>query len=129
MSKEKTAGSSAPAPPERVFVEIPRAKPGQEYRAPKNFDNPLATFVSKVVVVALCLSLPVAPGVIFAMIFAFDPNARAKFLWIWIPLTIFVMLIAFLVAFGVAREALGIAGLDKPHPRREPTKETSAETE
>ena len=67
--------------------------------------------------VALCLSLPGASGLIFVMIYLYDPNARAKFLWMWIPLTIFILAIAVLVAYGVAREALGIAGVRFPRPR------------
>jgi hypothetical protein len=112
MPTNKKPATDAPATPERVFVDIPRAKPGQGYKAPKNYNYPLLALASKVAMVGLCVSLPLAPALIFAMIFVYDPNARARFLWIWIPLTIFILLIAFLVAYGVAREALGIAGVD-----------------
>ena len=36
----------------------------------------------------------------------------------WIPLTIFILFIACLVAVGVAREALGITGVQVPRPHR-----------
>jgi hypothetical protein len=118
MASDKTSATSAPTEPERVYIEIPRAQPGQGYKAPKNYDNRLLSLVSKLVIIALCLSLPVAPGLIFGLIYTFDPNARAMFLWIWIPLTLFIMLIASLVAIGVAREALGTAGVRPPGPHR-----------
>ncbi len=115
---EQPTTAKTPAAPERVYVEIPRAKPGQGYHAPKNYNTPLLTLASKVAVVLLCLTLPGASGLIFGMIYAYDPNARAKFLWIWIPLTIFILLIACLVAVGVAREALEITGVQVPRPHR-----------
>ena len=109
MGTETTPTANTPDTPERVYVEIPRAKPGQGYHAPKNYDMPLLRLGAKVLTIVLCLSLPGASGLIFGMILSYDPNARTKFLWIWIPLTIFIMLIAFLAAYGVAREGLGIA--------------------
>ena len=68
MATEKTSTTGASTEPERVYVEIPRAKPGQGYKAPKNFDNPLLALASKLFIAALCLSLPVASGVIFGMV-------------------------------------------------------------
>jgi hypothetical protein len=122
MATEKTPATSAPAEPERVYIEIPRAKPGQGYKAPKNYENRPLALLSKVVMVALCLSLPGAVGLIFGMILAFDPNARAKFLWLWIPLILFIMITSLLLAFGVAREALGVSGVLIPRSRREKSK-------
>ncbi|MBF6591589.1 MAG: hypothetical protein IVW57_13840 [Ktedonobacterales bacterium] len=114
MATEKTPTTSAPVPPtqQRVYVEIPKAGPGQGYRAPKNEDRPLLTTLSRIATVALCLSIPGATGLIFIMIYLYDPNARAKFLWIWIPLTLFIMIVSLLLAYGVACEALGIARED-----------------
>jgi hypothetical protein len=128
MATKETPATNAPASPERVYVEIPRAKPGQGYKAPRNYDYPLLALASKVVIVGLCITLPLAPALIFAMILAYDPNARVRFLWIWIPLTIFILLIGFLAAYGVAREALGISGVSFPHPRRASRPSTSEPT-
>jgi len=108
--------SNAPTPiksdstPERVYVQIPRAGPGQTYRAQSNVQRPGLDALGRLVTYLLCLSLPISSGGIIAMILILDPIARAQQLWLWIPLGLFVELIAILVAIGVAREALGNAG-------------------
>lgn len=98
----------------RVYVEIPRAKPGQGYVAPKNFQQPLLASLSRLVIVALCASLPLAPALIIGFIF-FLPQSHAgqDFLWLWIPMTIFIEAIALFVSIGLAREALGSSGGDR----------------
>src|SRR5215469_6954754 len=102
--------------PQRVYVEIPKAGPGQGYRAPKNYQQPLLMLLSRVLVVLLCLSLPIVPLVIIGLIL-FLPGSQGAtnayeegFLWLWIPMFLFVELIAISVAIGVGREALGISG-------------------
>lgn len=103
-------------PPERVYVKIPKAGPGQGYQAPKNYQQPLLMLLGRVLVVLLCLSLPIVPLVIIGLIL-FLPGTHGAtnayeegFLWLWIPMFLFVELIAVTVAIGVGREALGIAG-------------------
>jgi hypothetical protein len=99
----------------RVFVEIPRAKPGQGYVAPKNFEHPLLQSLSRLAIVALCASLPLAPALIIGFIL-FLPQSHAVqqgFLWLWIPMAIFVEAFAIFIAIGVAREALGSSGSDQ----------------
>lgn len=102
--------AAADADSER-FVQIPRAKPGQEYKAPKNMQQPLITGFYRLAVIALCLSLPVAPAAIFAMILILSHAISLGFLWVWIPMIILVEAIAIFVAWGVASEALGYAGV------------------
>lgn len=105
-----TTSKSAPATPERVYIEIPRAKPGQGYRAPKNMQRPLLDALAKLVTILLCGSLPAAPALIFALVLGFDPGARLHYLWLWIPMIVLIETIAVLVAIGLAREALAISG-------------------
>ncbi len=100
------------------FVQIPRALPGQEYKSPKNFENPFITGFYRLSVVALCLSLPLAPAVIFFMILVYSKAIQMGFLWIWIPMIIFIEIIAIGVAWGVAREALGYSGVTYSPARR-----------
>ena len=99
--------------PEKVYVKIPKAGPGQGYKAPKNYQYPLFDALSKVVIVALCAALPLATGVIFAMILGNSESSRPQFLWLWIPMIVLIEGIAILVAIGVGREALGVAGVHR----------------
>ncbi len=111
MSADTPSTAEAAAQENERFVTIPRAKPGQEYRAPRNFQNPLLSLFYRVSVVALCLSLPAAPGIIFFMILAYSKAIQFGLLWLWITMIVFIEAIAISVAWGVAREALGYAGV------------------
>lgn len=112
MSAETPSSVQAAAPEDERFVTIPRAKPGQEYRAPKNFQQPLLGGFYRLVVTLLCLSLPIAPAVIFVMILAFSKAIQFGFLWLWIVMILLIEPIALLVAWGISREALGTAGIN-----------------
>lgn len=109
-------GAGTTQKPERVYVKIPKAGPGQGYQAPKNYQQPLLMLLGRLLVLALCISLPVVPLVIIGLIL-FMPGSRGAtnayqegFLWLWIPMFLFVELIAVSVAIGIWRETLGIAG-------------------
>lgn len=107
--------TKAPTPttsdtPERVFVQIPKAGPGQGYQAPKNYQQPLLQTLSRIAIFLLCLSLPIASGGIIVMILILDPVARNTQLWLWIPLGILVEAFAIFLAIGIWNEANGIAG-------------------
>lgn len=97
--------------PEKVYVEIPKAGPGQGYRAPKIHQQPVLDALSAVAIVALCASIPLATGLIFGMILGFSVTSRTQLLWLWIPMIILIESIAILVAIGLAREALGTSGV------------------
>jgi len=101
--------SSAPAP-EKVIVPIPKAKPGQEYRAPKNYDHPVVQALSRIVVALFCLSLVAVPAGILGAIML-RPSGQ-QLLWLFIPLTVLVLAFAIFVALGTYREAVGSAGND-----------------
>ncbi|HEU5347821.1 MAG TPA: hypothetical protein VFU63_04335 [Ktedonobacterales bacterium] len=96
--------------PEKVYVKIPKAGPGQGYRAPKNYRRPLLDAISTAIIVLLCASIPLATGMIFAILLGVSEISRTEFLWIWIPMILLVESIAILVAIGIGREALGVAG-------------------
>ncbi len=112
-SKTPTASQTGSKPNDtRVFVEIPRAKHGQKYVAPKVHQHSLLQLLSRVAIVALCASLPLAPALIIAFIL-FLPQSHAVqegFIWLWIPIALFVEAFAIFIAVGVAREALGSSG-------------------
>ena len=105
-----TSSTSTPATPEKVFVKIPKAGPGQGYKAPKNYQHPLIDLLSKLAIIGLCISLPLAPALIFAFILGGSELNRSGYLWIWAPMIVLVEIIAIFVAIGVGREALGVAG-------------------
>lgn len=98
------------ATPEKVYVKIPKAGPGQGYHAPKIHQQPFRDTLSKVLIVAMCASIPLATGLIFAMILGASETSRTQFLWVWIPMIVFIESIAIPVAIGVGREALGLSG-------------------
>lgn len=116
MSATSPQGTNNKAADNRVFVEIPRAKPGQGYKAPRNFDNPLLSVLSRMVVLAACLAMLIVPGVIMAMIMfmplaAHHNNAsQAGLLWLWIPMFVFVEGLALFLCVNVYREAVGTSG-------------------
>ena len=105
-----TPSTSTPQTPEKVFVKIPKAGPGQGYRAPKNYQHPLIDLLTKLAIIALCISLPVAPALIFVFILGGSQLNRDGYLWIWVPMIVLTEVIAIFVAIGVGREAMGIAG-------------------
>lgn len=116
---DTTSETTTPAASEtNRFVEIPRAKPGQEYQAPKNFQNPFMSGLYQVAVVLMALALPVAPGVIFFMILVYSRAISFGLLWLWIVMIILVETIAIGIAWGLAREALGLSGISYSPPRR-----------
>jgi hypothetical protein len=112
MSSNTPAKASDTTAPEKVFVPIPKAGPGQGYSAPKNYQRPTLQALSTLLVTLLCLSLPVVPGGLIILLLATDTNARDSLLWLFIPLGIFVVAIAVFVAIGIWREALGTSGGD-----------------
>ncbi len=107
-----TPSTSTPATPEKVYVEIPKAGPGQGYKAPKNYQHSLIDLLSKLAIIALCISLPAAPALIFAFILGASELNRNGYLWVWIPMIVLTEVIAIFAAIGVGREALGVAGSD-----------------
>ncbi|HEX8996007.1 MAG TPA: hypothetical protein VF812_08245 [Ktedonobacterales bacterium] len=111
MSADTPSAAQVATPNDEAFVTIPRAKPGQEYKAPRNFRNPLLGGFYRLAVTLLCLSLPVAPAVIFFMILVYSKAIQFGLLWLWITMIVIIETMAILVAWGVAREALGTSGV------------------
>jgi hypothetical protein len=115
MSSDTSASNSGGASntgDNRVFVEIPKAGPGQGYRAPQNFDHPTMTRLSTVVVWLCCAALVVAPAFVIGLI-CFMPGSHALssgFAWLWIVMFLLTESIAVFSAIGIYREAIGIAG-------------------
>lgn len=118
MSADTQPTVQATAPDDERFVQIPRAKPGQEYRAPKNMRQPLLDGFYRLAVTLLCLSLPIAPAVIFFMMLVYSKAIQYGLLWLWATMIVIVEVIAIGVAWGIAREALGIAGVNYGGRRR-----------
>jgi hypothetical protein len=115
MSSNPSTQASDAAPqatPEKVYVQIPKAGPGQHYEAPKNYQQPTLLALGRALVFLLCLSLPVVPGGLIILLLATDQNARDNLLWLFLPLGVFVVAIALFVAIGIWREADGSAGGD-----------------
>ncbi len=110
MSTKSPAPTGGKTDDGRVYVQIPKAGPGQGYHAPKNYQRPFLSFLTRLVIVLLCVSLPIVPGLIIALIVFLPGSQAVNYLWLWIPMFLFVEAIAIFVAIGVGREALGSAG-------------------
>ncbi len=109
-SPSNTGGTSSTTDT-RVFVEIPKAGPGQGYRAPRNFAHPVQERLGQVIVWLLCAALVVAPAFVIGLI-CFMPGSDAlpNFLWLWLVMFLITESIAVFSAIGIYREAVGIAG-------------------
>lgn len=111
MSADSKTVTPGAAQEDERFIPIPHAKPGQEYKSPKNHQQPLLDGFYRLAVTLLCLSLPLAPAVIFFMILAYSKAIQYGLLWLWIVMIVFIEVIAALVAWGISQEALGRAGV------------------
>lgn len=110
MSTQPSAPAGGTSTPEKVYVQIPKAGPGQGYRAPKNHNQPLLLALSRIVVALICLSLIAVPAGILGLILA-RPSGQ-ELLWLFLPLGILVEGFAIFAAIGTYREAVGSAGSD-----------------
>jgi hypothetical protein len=96
----------------QVFVEIPKAGPGQGYQAPKNFDHPTLDRLGTLLTWLVCAALVVAPAFVIGLI-CFLPGSHALqfgFAWLWIVMFLLTESIGVFSAIGIYREAVGIAG-------------------
>jgi hypothetical protein len=100
--------TGASAAPEKVFVKIPKAGPGQKYHAPKNYAQPALRSLSTVLVILMALSLPLVPAILIIMIAYNTFGSSPDLLWLWITMFILVEAIAIFAAIGIAREAIGV---------------------
>jgi len=103
-----TTSTGSPAAPEKVFVKIPQAGPGQKYHAPKNFEHPALRALSTVAVIVMALSLPLVPAILIVMIAFNTFGSEPNLLWLWITIFVLVEAIAIFAAIGIAREAIGV---------------------
>ena len=94
-----TASAGSSASPEKVFVKIPQAGPGQKYRAPKNFQHPALSSLSTLLVILMALSLPLVPAILIIMIAYNTLGSSPYLLWLWITMFILVE------AIGVTRRS------------------------
>jgi hypothetical protein len=101
-----STGSSAT--PEKVFVKIPQAGPGQKYHAPKNYQHSALSSISTLLVILMALSLPLVPAILIIMIAYNTFGSSPGLLWLWITMFILVEAIAIFAAIGIAREAIGV---------------------
>jgi hypothetical protein len=103
-----TTSTGSSATPEKVFVKIPQAGPGQKYRAPKNYAHPALSSLSTLLVILMALSLPLIPAILIIMIAYNTRDSSPDLLWLWITMFILVEAIAIFAAIGIAREAIGV---------------------
>lgn len=106
MTTNEATQTSQPPTPEKVFVKIPKAGPGQGYHAPKNYQRPLLQSLARLIVLAMCVALPITPAAIVTMIMI----KSSDLIWLFLPLGVLVEVIAIFVAIGLGREAIGSSG-------------------
>ena len=102
------AATGSSATPEKVYVKIPQAGPGQKYRAPKNYAQPALRSLSALLVILMALSLPLVPAILIIMIAYSTFGSSPDLLWLWITMFVLVEAIAIFAAIGIAREAIGV---------------------
>jgi hypothetical protein len=103
-----TTSTGSPATPEKVFVKIPQAGPGQKYHAPKNYAQPALRSLTTALVILMALSLPLVPAILITMIAYNTYGSSPNLLWLWITMFILVESIAVFAAIGIAREGIGV---------------------
>jgi hypothetical protein len=111
-SQASKAGAGNQPADNRVFVEIPKAGPGQGYRAPKNIASPLLEGLSRLLTWVVCAALVVAPAFVIGLI-CFMPGSHALqfgFAWLWIVMFLLTESIGVFSAVGIYRESMGISG-------------------
>lgn len=110
-SAPKTPASPTEAGPPKPLLPakgpVPHAS-ARRGRSRANRPNPLLQRLGQLLAIALCLSLPGAAGIILILLAIFNiRDSGGALLWIWIPMILFVEVIALLCAFGVWREFSG----------------------
>lgn len=111
-SQASVAGAGDKPADNRVFVEIPKAGPGQGYRAPKTISSPVWDRLSRLLIWVVCAALVVAPAFVIGLI-CFAPGSHAfqfGLAWLWIVMFLLTESIGVFSAIGIYREATGISG-------------------
>ena len=106
-SAPKTPAPSTPGAGGAATTHPTLPPPVVRTHRPENTANPLLQRLGELLVILLCLSLPVAAGIIPIRLMIVSGTA---YLWLWIPLFVIVEVIACLCAFGIWREANGWSG-------------------
>jgi hypothetical protein len=81
--------------------------PAARRARPTNLPNPLLQTVGQLFALALCLSLPIAVGVIVVLLAIYNIRNGGGLLWLWIPMFLFIEPIALFCAVGIWRELTG----------------------
>src|SRR5437870_5576861 len=76
-----TTSTGSSVTPEKVFVKITQAGPGQKYHAPKNFQQPALRSISTLIVILMALSLPLVPAILIVMIAYNTFGSEPDLLW------------------------------------------------
>lgn len=103
----KDAASTGSDQADTLYVKLPPPGAAHAARPPQNKQHVLLQRLGAVVAALLCLSLPGAPGAILGLLLV--RSGSAGFLWLWIPMLLFVEAIAIFVAIGIWREVSGWA--------------------
>ncbi len=90
---------------ETLYVKLPPPGAAHAARPPQNTRHALRQRLTVLIVALLCLSLPGASGAILVLLLI--RSGSAGFLWLWIPMLVFVETIAIACAIGIWREAIG----------------------
>ncbi len=92
---------------EVIYVKLPPPGTMHASRRPTDAPNPLIRYGGALFAFALCCTLPLASGLIMVLLMIQPGKPVHGFLWLWIPMFVFVESIAVLVAYGIWRETSG----------------------
>ncbi len=105
---------AAPAKPEKpLYVKLPPPGLTHGSRAPTDAAHPLWQGLGTLLAAVLCLSLPLAPATIMALLLI-QPTTRSEGLvWLWVSMIVVIESIAIFCALGLWRELTGWASRTK----------------
>jgi hypothetical protein len=92
--------------PERVYVKLPPPPP-RRTSAGREGQRAGLQFLGWLFALALCVSIPAAPGIIMLLLLFQPETARHGLVWLWIAMFVLVEPIALLAAWGIWREVTG----------------------
>jgi hypothetical protein len=104
------SGTTTPAKPEKpLYVKLPPPGVTHGSRPPTDAAHPLRQGLGTLLAAALCLSLPLAPAIIMALLLIQPATQREGLVWLWVTMFVLIEGIAIFCATGLWSELTGWA--------------------
>jgi hypothetical protein len=104
------SGTAPPTKPDKpLYVKLPPPGVTHGSRPPTDAAHPLRQGLGTLLAAALCLSLPLAPATIMALLLIQPATQREGLVWLWVTMFVLIEGIAIFCATGLWRELTGWA--------------------